>query len=562
MATSVLLIITYHTWSSFKVPAHLVTPDNTLYIVFPPRSKAHTHLYGEVLTHWKEDSEMPAVNRIAAEDLPDELDKLHSYLQHVHRETGRVMSATPSHLSMKDAVHNLPHLAKFLNHLSVSTVITVPVSRSDLPHLLQKEPDISVTSDKEQVVVTVLAGVPGSEKESLCKTLSQLGKDHIRWVVVRQMEECTLDAGQLHKMLTSAVTSHLQQDKNRRQTKVLLVAPGFVNTPDVIGAVLRHPEAKIRNMLKIGAITVCIDPLNTFMEHRMLLPMLLNHCAQGWVNNIIFTSQTKAPSELLDTIQSMIRSVNSDVALLLAESGEVKRSTDLDQILSDSAFEQPAMIRARQLLYPGWKLQTKTPPLKGPLKMNDVILKFSRPLEKSKLLQRMKALPSSLSKFPFEGNIYHIYGLVCFSDSPSTVDIQYTTLSQSLVLRTLGAHTQPVIRGQHQYYMVFSGCMLKQDTMKDWLRSCAKQKPAKKQHLTRKDLTRADIAKIHKDHHLEPLPSGWFYNGTQFVSMAGERSNHHPDVENFIAAYLKTSNEEIDKYNATIDKEKWPDLFA
>nr|KAG5691801.1 hypothetical protein BaRGS_003197 [Batillaria attramentaria] len=252
---------------------------------------------------------MPAVNRIAAEDLPDELDKL------------------------------------FLNHLSVSTVITVPVSRSDLPHLLQKEPDISVTSDKEQ------------------------------------------------------------QDKNRRQTKVLLVAPGFVNTPDVIGAVLRHPEAKIRNMLKI-------------------------------------------------------------------------------------------------------------------------------------------ALPSSLSKFPFEGNIYHIYGLVCFSDSPSTVDIQYTTLSQSLVLRTLGAHTQPVIRGQHQYYMVFSGCMLKQDTMKDWLRSCAKQKPAKKQHLTRKDLTRADIAKIH------------------FVSMAGERSNHHPDVENFIAAYLKTSNEEIDKYNATIDKEKWPDLFA
>ena len=49
-----------------------------------------------------------------------------------------------------------------------------------------------------------------------------------RWVVVRQMEEAALDAGQIHKMLSSAVSSHLQQEKNKRQTRILLVAPGWV----------------------------------------------------------------------------------------------------------------------------------------------------------------------------------------------------------------------------------------------------------------------------------------------------------------------------------------------
>ncbi|XP_076467401.1 dynein axonemal assembly factor 9-like [Babylonia areolata] len=563
MTTSKLLILTYHTWSAVKLPPHLLSSDNMLFIVMAPRSKAQNHLYGQVLTSWKEDSDMPPVSRIESEDLPEQLDALYHYLQQVNQYEGlHNLLTAPNATSLKEASHNLPHLPEFLKHLSVSCAISNAVSGSDLPHLLQREPDFEVTSDNEQVMVTVLTGVPGSEKQSLCKTLSKLGTNYIRWVVVRQMEEGMLDVGQIQRMLSAAVTSHLQQDSNKRQTRVLLVAPGFVNTPDVVSTVLKHPDTKVRNMLKIGAVTACIDPLNTFIQNRMLLPMLLNHCSQGWVNNIIFTSQTKAPSTLLDQIQSLIRSVNSDVALLLAESGEIKRSTDLDQVVSESAFDQPAMVRARLLLYPGWKLQTKIVPLRGSLDMNDVILKFSRPLERAKLMQHMKALPGSLSKFPFEGNIYHIYGLVCFADSNTTVDLQFTVLSGSLVLHTVGTHSQPFIRGQHHYYMVFTGCRLQEHALRDWLRTCAKQKPEKKKHMTKADIPRAEMNKIHKDHHLEPLPSGWFYNGTQFVSMAGQKSDTHPFMKDFIVDYLKKKNEEIDKYNAAIDKEKFPDLFA
>ena len=40
---------------------------------------------------------------------------------------------------------------RFLSHLTVSRAVPVAVSRSDLPHLLQREPDFAVTSDNEQV---------------------------------------------------------------------------------------------------------------------------------------------------------------------------------------------------------------------------------------------------------------------------------------------------------------------------------------------------------------------------------------------------------------------------
>ena len=43
---------------------------------------------------------------------------------------------------------------RFLSHLTVSRAVPVAVSRSDLPHLLQREPDFAVTSDNEQVTRT------------------------------------------------------------------------------------------------------------------------------------------------------------------------------------------------------------------------------------------------------------------------------------------------------------------------------------------------------------------------------------------------------------------------
>ena len=33
-----------------------------------------------------------------------------------------------------------------------------------------------------------------------------------------------------------------------------------------------------------------------------------------------------------------------------------------------------------------------------------------------------------------------------------------------------------------------------------------------------------------KEHHLDQLPEGWFYNGTQYVSFDGSKQDKHPGI--------------------------------
>ena len=42
----------------------------------------------------------------------------------------------------------------------------------------------------------------------------------------------------------------------------------FTDVAEVIQAIRTHPDAEMSKCVKIGAVTCCVDPLNTFMEHR------------------------------------------------------------------------------------------------------------------------------------------------------------------------------------------------------------------------------------------------------------------------------------------------------
>ena len=50
----------------------------------------------------------------------------------------------------------------------------------------------------------------------------------------------------------------------------------------------------------------------------------------------------------------------------------------------------------------------------------------------------------------------------------------------------------------------------------------------KKPLLKVSDLTKESRQSIQHKHRLDPLPAGWYYNGTQYVCMDGERSSTHP----------------------------------
>ena len=66
---------------------------------------------------------------------------------------------------------------------------------------------------------------------------------------------------------------------------------------------------------------------------------------------------------------------------------------------------------------------------------------------------------------------------------------------------------------------------------------------------------------VQKKHHLDPLPEGWFYNGNMFVSLSGDKSATHPDLDKYLDAYLADINLEVDRHNARVEQEAFTDLF-
>lgn len=68
---------------------------------------------------------------------------------------------------------------------------------------------------------------------------------------------------------------------------------------DVLQAIRTHPDAEVAKCLKIGAVTCCIDPLNTFIENR---------CGYGsyWKRFVITVTKNRSVMVRLPAIFNVI----------------------------------------------------------------------------------------------------------------------------------------------------------------------------------------------------------------------------------------------------------------
>lgn len=561
-----LLIITYKPSLVPFLPRHLKTTDHQLLIAMMPKSKLYRAFFNEILHLWKEETQTPVLKMLEA--LPESLLPIHTQLQYVFT----MEHVTPTPVSgLKEAAISLPEIHSFLDHLSVSSVGRVPVPRQDLAILLKQPYDTGSFNDSDEIIITILSGIPGSHKHNLCTTLTTMAKDQYRWVVLRQpfdnIEAFNPQGLQASLEQTINAAKKKKSATAKRKMRALVVTPGFTDIIDVVHAITSHPNPDVAKHLKIGAVTVCLDPLNMYIENRYPMPKVLDQCSQGWVNNILFTSSLDPKNPQLAEAQRIIRAVNSEVAFILAANGEVTRSTDLDLILSETSFTENEMIRARYLSTPGWTQGKFNKGRTFPV-IDDLCLRFSQPLEKNKFLSKLRGLKASFGKHPFTGNIYCVRGRLRFTDSPSLIDVMYIPLSGFLSLNRSEIQPPPSsgmmngpTRNGHENSVTFTGVQLQQGALQDWLRACVKPKPVKKNPIRKADLTKTDLKKIHTDHHLEPLPPGWFYNGNQFLSLTGEKTDTHPNMDEFVEKYLADANEKISKYNADIDAQEFHDLF-
>lgn len=63
----------------------------------------------------------------------------------------------------------------------------------------------------------------------------------------------------------------------------------YTDIQSVVNTIENHPNIELRQYIKIGAVTTCIDPNNTYMFGHTTIPGLLEQCAKGWVNNVVLT---------------------------------------------------------------------------------------------------------------------------------------------------------------------------------------------------------------------------------------------------------------------------------
>ncbi|CAM9753606.1 unnamed protein product [Choristocarpus tenellus] len=60
--------------------------------------------------------------------------------------------------------------------------------------------------------------------------------------------------------------------------------------------------------------------------------------------------------------------------------------------------------------------------------------------------------------------------------------------------------------------------------------------------LTRADLSPEEISSLRDAHKNDPLPHGWFYDGSMFVDFDGNRKAEHPDLPSIICRHLEVRN--------------------
>ncbi|XP_038160578.1 uncharacterized protein C20orf194 homolog isoform X2 [Cyprinodon tularosa] len=539
------------------LPFPLHSSDQCLVFALQCRSKSYKAFYAKVLPAWKNPETGLCVKHVDQEQLPMNQRKMHTRLQELHGSQEPPVAKRKDNLNTSHS--KLPELEMFLQHFALSSISQEPILYDHLEALFPSaELRNQAYQRGDKVIINIITGLPGSHKSMLCKFLVDPNKKGGRWVVY---EPDSFSASHLQQYLSSFLESHRKQGK----TRLLLLTPGYTDVLDVILAVLFHPDPGVQGCFTIGAVTACVNPLASFMEHRFAFPKLLEQCSQGIVSTVVFTGLTAEKKHpLMQHVQQLVRSANPTAAFILAERGAVTRNEDVSLILSKSSFSEAQMLRARYVLYPGW-CKGRFFSGSGSAIVTQQRIAFSRPLERPLFVTRCKAIKSSLKPSPFRGNVYNIWGKVRFSDSNRTMDVFYNTVSERLsLLPDESTACLPAAPPQTSTtcFLVFDGVDLSQEELKVWLRLCTKQQD-KKAMKTRATLSEQEIKSIHTARHLDPLPPGYFYNGYLYQHIYGEKRSFHPNMEEFIKEYISEANKEIEQFNHQLELELQgqPDMF-
>uniref|UniRef100_A0A0X3PSX7 Uncharacterized protein C20orf194 n=1 Tax=Schistocephalus solidus TaxID=70667 RepID=A0A0X3PSX7_SCHSO len=432
------------------------------------------------------------------------------------------------------------------------------------------------TPETNTLSLTILCGLHGSHMEDVYKNVLSLSQNAKEWIIIS-----TYSLTDVRKGLESSIEL-MEESKTDRRHRFLLVAPEFVSPIKILSEIANFCESEweARVSLKIVSVISCVNLRMCLMgDEGFILPGLRAFFEQGWSNVILFTSPTSEPeSDMQDAVTRAIRLINPRAIIMSAPNGRIKDMGRFDSLLTEDAFDDPKLQRHRLLTFP------QLYPDCGAFRLMDLQVTFTRRLDRKKWNSALSALRLNLSPFSENPLVLRIKANVGFSEEAGhTYSISYYSQSDAKTERVSSygyekncfsekesfsvTATFLVSTYREVYPKLASGCGQKSvemltEWLKDWLRSAAPQQSLPKEPLSAEKLTPAMLEEIHELYHLCPLPPGWYYTGSQYVHMNGEKSFKHPCFEQFLKEHVEEENARIAKFNKYLVNHPIPDMFS
>ncbi|CAD5124525.1 DgyrCDS12803 [Dimorphilus gyrociliatus] len=326
---------------------------------------------------------------------------------------------------------------------------------------------------------------------------------------------------------------------------------------------------KLKNEnIQIGSITTCVNASTVFpnKETKELSPNLQNNIRLS--TTIIWTTPSSYALDKNLEIQKMIRAMNANAVFMTGPEGIVSGNKFVDTVFTVGNGEEiDHFIRFYQTYRTsllGFSEKLVNISNKGCF---DERLFYNGFIGQNLLIYFATII--SLNPFPYYcpqtalsqtkisdlQKIVYIYGFVRFSASGELNEIE--------VCPSGGYFNSIKQNRKGSSYLIFltvGDVQLK--FLKEWLEKTNKSKKPLLRDLKKRDsLSATEIEKIQSQKSKEPLPDGWFYNGSQYVSMSGERSNYRPDIDGFIDEYLESVNLKVKEFNFKQEKTEYVGLF-
>ena len=590
-------IISFLINSEFRVqnlpPTLNGTQSANIIIMFQPRSQSFNGLYKHMIDMWaKNNSENEASSKWFEQiESVENNSKLIPFLT-----AGKSSAIVPTKnnsdnlftnfsASQKYLISFTGNVASFMENLKISSSQAV-VAKKHLKVMMGDDKlasrDVSELESSEgqkldhcKVWVTIIAGLPWSHKGQLAENIVNMTKGSYKWVFIKAFDESTdFNVENMQKNLTSIVTEWKKENHEDESSilRLMVVPPSSVELISMVQAISSHPDKNVASHLEIQSVIYCIDQARAYIKFNMTMPKLLDQCSQGLVNCIVYTgtnekstNQNSAAAKESQKLQNLLRNVNTNVVFVFAPEGNFVKTKELGAILGENAFQELDLVRARYFMYPTWYVgKFKTSPSEPFTYELNMTLKA--PMEKHRLNEALKSL-SALD------NLFFVHGKFQVCTEPygkgiiSTWDLKFWVPSADPQLEQVNpaegqkgdTGSGDAKKGCGKIYIY--GHQLKEKVLQDILRKGVSPKPKPKPLRDEKSLTEGEKKLIHKKRHLEKLPPGVFYNGTYFVSMDGEKSYWHPNMEVFVEDFLKSANEQINEYNKKISQMHYADLF-